>query len=122
MPAPDLSYSACIYDLADGPLLVSAEAIDGLEYWSLSGFDHKTVNFFTINDLETHGETAEIVLTSGRSQDDICAKPTYSSPTRKGIMLIRRLAPTKGLADALRSRVPWDVCAPIDPNTCKLVE
>lgn len=78
-PSPDLAYSVCRFDLALAPdgLRVRMAAYEG--YSSLSFFDANTNNFLT---LRGEGEAREVVLT----RED--------SPSDRGIILIRRLAPT----------------------------
>src|SRR5688572_4405526 len=46
-PSPDLAYSACVYDLAEGPVRVTASAWD--DYMSVSVFAHNSDNIFVIN-------------------------------------------------------------------------
>lgn len=77
-PSPDLAYSACRFDLAEAAngIRVQMAAYEG--YSSLSFFDAKTNNFLTIRG---DGKNQDITLTS------------ESSPSSKGIVLIRRLAP-----------------------------
>jgi uncharacterized membrane protein len=78
-PSPDLAYSGCRYDLALAPdgVRVRMAAFDG--YSSLSFFDAQTNNFLT---LRGDGAVREVVLTR------------ENSPSERGIILIRRLAPT----------------------------
>lgn len=120
MPSPDIGYSVCLYNLKDGPLRVHAEAIDGLAYWSLSGFDHRTVNFFTVNDIDTAGKSGDVVLATGAVEKKMCGLPVVKSETRTGIMLIRRLAPTPDAMERVNNMELLDVCAPIDPETCEI--
>ncbi len=79
-PSPDLAYSGCRFDLSQAPdgLLVRMAAFDG--YSSLSFFDAQTNNFLTVRG---NGEAQEVTLTR------------ENSPSDKGIILIRRLAPTE---------------------------
>lgn len=43
-PSPDLAYASCVYDLSDGPLLVSAAPSPDGGYVSISVFDARTDN------------------------------------------------------------------------------
>src|SRR5262245_34412663 len=46
-PAPDFAYSACVYDLSNGPVIISAAPYD--DYWSLSLYGENTDNFFVLD-------------------------------------------------------------------------
>ena len=78
-PSPDLAYSGCRFDLGQAPngIRVRMAAYDG--YSSLSFFDAQTNNFRTIRG---DGVAQEFTLNAG------------NAPSQKGIILIRRLAPT----------------------------
>lgn len=47
-PSPDLLYTACVFDISERPLHVTAPVQDS--YVSVSGFDANTNNFFAVND------------------------------------------------------------------------
>ncbi len=111
-PAPDLLYSACAYDLSDGPVAVTVGATPG--YWSASFFDAATNNFTTTNS-HTYGE--------GRTQFQLDTKPAPEhdmayhvvSPTRKGVVLIRRRIASQTQLLKLRQAQAGDACAPAAP-------
>ena len=94
-PSPDLAYSGCRFDLSQAPngLRVRMAAYDG--YSSLSFFDAQTNNFIT---LRGDGEAKEVVL----NRDN--------SPSDKGIILIRRLAPTQSDFAAAAQIAQGDIC------------
>ncbi len=94
-PSPDLAYSGCRFDLSQAPngLRVRMAAYDG--YSSLSFFDAQTNNFIT---LRGDGKAKEVVLTR------------ENSPSEKGIILIRRLAPTQSEYAAAAQIARGDVC------------
>ena len=54
-PSPDLLYSACPFDLSKGPLKITA-SVPHSTYWSVSGFDAATNNFFVRNDQQIAGK------------------------------------------------------------------
>lgn len=60
-PSPDLSYSACAYDLTNGPVQVTMTPFAG-HYSSLSVFDARTDVAFVRNDLQTKGKPFSIVI------------------------------------------------------------
>jgi uncharacterized membrane protein len=103
-PSPDLAYSLCRYDFSriEGPLVVKMAAWDN--YASLSFFDAKTNNFLTVRG---DGEAREVRLYG----PDTKASRQPRSPTATGIILIRRLAPTKALFDRAAATSDNDQCA-----------
>jgi len=94
-PSPDLAYSACRFDLSQAPngLRVRMAAFGG--YSSLSFFDAQTNNFIT---LRGDGEAREVVLNR------------ENSPSERGIILIRRLAPTESEFAAAALIAKGDIC------------
>jgi uncharacterized membrane protein len=93
-----LAYSACRFDLSEAPngVRVKMASYDG--YSSLSFFDAQTNNFRTIRG---NGEARETVLLpsdytfAASSAGLIVTHPDMTrAPSQKGIILIRRLAPT----------------------------
>lgn len=106
-PAPDFAYSACPYDLGPGPLAIHVAPWNA--YWSLSLYDENSDNFFTLNDREAR-DGGEVALVHGRA-DDVEAALVVRSPTRRGIALIRRLAPTPEAYAAARQVAAADTCA-----------
>jgi uncharacterized membrane protein len=103
-PSPDLAYSLCRYDFSriEGPLVVKMAAWDG--YSSLSFFDGTTNNFLTVRGA---GEAREVRLHG----PDADASLQPRSPTATGIVLIRRLAPTKADYDRAAATSDNDQCA-----------
>ena len=59
-PSPDLLYSACPFDLSKGPLKITAH-VPHSTYWSVSGFDAATNNFFVRDDQQIAGDSIEII-------------------------------------------------------------
>ena len=105
LPSPDLLYSTCALDLADGP--VSVSVIPGQDYLSLAVFDAATDNVFVTNDAAVHGAPIRLLIVGP-------ATPTVEAPagtvvvrldTRRGLLLLRGLAATPELRarnDAVR--------------------
>ncbi len=102
-PSPDLAYSVCRYDFAklSGPLTVRMATWDS--YSSLSFFDAETNNFFT---LRGDGQPREVVL-YGPDAADISGIRT---PTAKGLILIRRLAPSQADYERVHEVAASDLC------------
>jgi uncharacterized membrane protein len=107
-PAPDFAYSACAFDLSDGPVLSSAAPWDGS--WSLSLYAANSDNFFVIDDREARLGTEITLVRRGRSPPDGAAM-AVESPSVRGIALIRRLAPTPSLYNAASGVAREDVCS-----------
>jgi uncharacterized membrane protein len=90
-PSPDLSYSTCVFDVSDGPVLIDVEPVPG-HYWSVSIFDARTDVAAVRSDRDTGGKAARLVLHHKDMQ--IEKVPGYDHVTldhNKGIALIRIL-------------------------------
>jgi uncharacterized membrane protein len=109
-PAPDFAYSACVFDLAEGPVIITATPWD--DYWSLSLYGANSDNFFVIDDREAHSG-AEITLVRRGAAHPEGASMVVESPSARGIALIRRLAPTPSTYDAAKAIAVEDVCASV---------
>jgi uncharacterized membrane protein len=104
-PSPDLSYSLCVFDVSNGPVLVRAEPIPG-RYWSISIFDARTDVAAVRSDRDTGGKPALLALVRPGQQapDGYEAVPVGYD---KGIVLIRILLADKAefaTIDALRQK------------------
>lgn len=82
-PSPDLAYSICVFDLAQGPVAIDA-FVPPQRYWSLSVFDANTDNIFSVNDRAASGRYALTLSKDG-------AGGSLAVPGGKGIALIRIL-------------------------------
>ncbi|MCL4671748.1 MAG: DUF1254 domain-containing protein [Sphingomonadaceae bacterium] len=107
-PSPDLAYSVCRYDFdqLDGPLTVRMAAWDN--YSSVSFFDGETNNFLTVRG---DGKAREVVLHGPAP----VSSRAHRSPTTKGLILIRRLAPTQADYDRVTGVSASDLCT-ADPS------
>lgn len=108
--SPDFAYSACVYDLSNGPVVIAAAPWD--EYWSLSLYGDNTDNFFVIDDREAH-HGAEITLIKRGTPHPDGASMIVESPSTRGIALMRRLAPTASTYSAAAAVAREDVCAAV---------
>jgi uncharacterized membrane protein len=118
-PSPDLLYSACPFDLSKGPLKITAH-VPHSTYWSVSGFDAATNNFFVRNDQQIAGNSIEIIaLRPGMALPPLDAAPErviLFAPTDKGLFLIRVLMnDEKQLADldAMRHQASCETVASV---------
>jgi uncharacterized membrane protein len=103
-PSPDLLYSICLLDLADGPVRIRAADWGG--YLSLSLFAANTDNVFARNDGDVDGDIDVTVANSG--DVDVLLGST------RGIAIIRRLATDPvALARADEIRRNNDMCEPL---------
>ncbi len=108
-PSPDFAYSACAYDLSDGPVTIRVKPWDG--YWSLSLYASNSDNFYVVDDREAR-QGAVITLTRRIPRDAEDSGATYvRSPSTRGIALIRRLAPTPDAYAAAAQVARDDFCA-----------
>lgn len=113
-PSPDFAYFACAYDLADGP--ISIRVAPWPSYWSLSLYAANSDNFYVIDDRETAFD-ARVTLIRRGSRAPADATNVVESPSRRGIALIRRLAPDVASHAAANETARGDICAPITAVT-----
>ena len=106
--SPDLLYSACVFDLRDGPLHVTAPVPDS--YFSISGFAADTSNFFAFNDrtvpVDNDGRRRiDLVLTHGGHQPASLPADAHrvEAPSARGVILFRILIPEESALPALQS-------------------
>ena len=107
-PSPDFAYSACAYDLTDGPLTLRVAPWHA--YWSISLYAANSDNYFVVDDREARNGV-EIVLVQRRRDAPEDAARVVQSPSPRGIALIRRLAPTADEYDRAREVARGDVCS-----------
>jgi uncharacterized membrane protein len=101
--SPDLFYALCRYDLSEPGSTVSITMGEWPGYQSLSFFDAETNNFAT---LRGEGEAVRVVLKASRGD----GPEGIESPTERGVVLIRRLAPTQELFDQALEVAEADAC------------
>lgn len=85
--SPDLYYALCRYDLNTAGTGLVVTMAEWPDYQSLSFFDAQTDNFVT---LRGTGKMVRVRLLSPGSR---AVEGAIVSPTAKGVILIRRLAP-----------------------------
>lgn len=99
--SPDLFYSLCRYDLSDPAATLNVTVGEWPDYQSLSFFDAETNNFLTYRGT---GQSLAVTLAAPGSGGD------SESPTARGVILIRRLAPTQALYNAAAQAAKGDSC------------
>lgn len=114
-PAPDMAYAACVFDLGAGPVVIRIAR--GGQYQSLSVYADNTDNVFTLSDREMGPDGAEMVLYRAGSpapavKDGVILVP---SPSRRGVALDRRLAPSVAAFEALDPVRRLSQCGPYTP-------
>lgn len=110
-PSPDLAYSVCLFDLTKGDALqVRVGAYDN--YTSVSFFDDRTNNFASVrvgeNGDPTSGSNILLVAPGGTASGVSGAQ--IEAPSERGIILIRRLAPTQADYERVVSTSSSDSC------------
>jgi uncharacterized membrane protein len=102
--SPDLYYALCRYDLADPGQELTVRMGNWPDYQSLSLFDARTDNFAT---LRGTGRAVAVRLLPPGS---VAGPGAIVSPSEKGVVLIRRLAPDAGRFAAAVRAGAQDLC------------
>ncbi len=91
-PSPDLLYAACSYDLADGPMIVTAKP-PADTYWSAAFYSSETDNYAVTRDgPDTANGVTFVIHGEGAAPAHVPAGAILiTSPTRRGLMLMRSL-------------------------------
>lgn len=110
-PSPDLAYASCVYDLSKGPLLVTAAPSPGQGYVSLSVFAANTDNIAAL-DSSQYPQGIRFVLAM-KGQASPAGERVIESPSARGIILDRRLAPTAEKFAEVDLARRADNCAPL---------
>lgn len=112
--SPDLAYAACAWDVGEGPVRIRVAG--ATDYASLSLYAANTDNFFSLNDRTMGPDGAEIVLVAKGARPPAGVDPAsvVVAPSRRGLALDRRLAPTaEAFARVDAARRGGDVCEPL---------
>lgn len=108
--SPDVAYSVCLFDLADGPVLVQGGAWDS--YGSLNVYDGETDNVVSIDLGPEEPPVAGAVLGLARDEDhpvpDGLTMHVLNNP--QGVALIRRLSPTDEHYTLAEEAAAGDLC------------
>lgn len=112
-PSPDLAYSSCVFDLSGGPILVSAAPSPNAGYVSLSVFAANTDNVGVYDSLRSPQGIRFVLALTGQAVPS--GAPVVRSPSAKGIILDRRLAPDAATFAEVDQARRADSCAPLKP-------
>jgi uncharacterized membrane protein len=90
-PSPDLLYASCVYNLDQGPVVISAPVPE--RYWSMQFYQMNTNNFASIsNQREQHfrvGTDVKVTLVGPDANPAEYQGEVIQSPTTRGVMLLR---------------------------------
>jgi uncharacterized membrane protein len=114
-PSPDLLYSACSYDLSNGPIEVKAVVPAGT-YWSVSAFDNATNNWFVHNDRQMADPNLDLVIAppgSSSSNPPSAQRIVAVSPSMHGLVLIRTLIDDENQFPAIDQTRRQSSCGPL---------
>lgn len=103
--SPDLYYALCRFDLSEGGRRLDLRMGVWPDYQSLAFFDAETDNFATLRG--TGREVSVRLLPPGSAAED----GAIVSPTAKGVILIRRLAPDAARFAAAAEAGKADLCS-----------
>lgn len=106
-PSPEMAYAACVYDLSAGPVTLRAQPWPG--YMSLSFYSPSGGNYAVLNNSADPAAGLAVTLTASDPARGGTGR-SIRAPGRKGIVLLRRLAPGPRWPVAARLR-DRDVCA-----------
>jgi uncharacterized membrane protein len=91
--SPDLAYSTCTLDLTNGPVRIFIGK--GADYASAAFYAANTDNIFTLSDRSIGPGGARIVVQAAGSLAQATAgEVVVTLPSARGLMLVRRLAPS----------------------------
>ncbi|MGD0856349.1 MAG: DUF1254 domain-containing protein [Dehalococcoidia bacterium] len=98
-PNADMYFSNMAYDLSKGPILFTAPVpVD--HYWSVSYYANNSDNFFVINDAQVKSNPVKILLiTKGMKYSNPDNAQVVTSPTIRGVMLVRQAVPDEDRLD-----------------------
>lgn len=114
-PSPDLAYSICLFDFSKIQTPLQIQAQHWSNYASISFFDAQTNNFETIRIGYADGkiiQTRVLLLAPDSTYSVSSTEDTYyiRSPSERGLILIRRLAPTSQDYENVRKHAVFDIC------------
>ncbi|MEM7007358.1 MAG: DUF1254 domain-containing protein [Pseudomonadota bacterium] len=116
-PSPDLAYSVCLFELSGNDALrIQTGTYD--RYTSVSFFDDRTNNFATVRVSSDEG--ADIVLLApGRARlgTGVFEGQQIEAPSQRGLILIRRLAPTENDYARVVEASAADRCATLERSS-----
>ena len=107
----DLVYSACVYDLTNGPVRIVAPK--GTGYASISAFAANTDNFFVMDDRNVDADHLHAIFHLPGQSANSDQAAIVESPSAKGIILVRYLIEEESrLKHYIRQQYAIE-CAPV---------
>lgn len=91
-PSPDLAYSSCVFDLSGGPVLIEAAPSPNQGYVSISVFASNTDNIAVFDSAQAPQGVRFVLAREGQAVPQ--GERVVISPSDRGIVLDRRLAPS----------------------------
>jgi len=115
-PAPDLVYSACVFDLSDGPVNITVPKPANGRYASLSFYAGNTDNFAVFNDRDADFDDGlNVLLVATRPSVTPASWADYDavveSPSQRGIILLRRIVESDAAFPAINAERVRAACA-----------
>lgn len=109
----EIALSACAYDLADGPIAITLGDFDGVTSLTLYAEDGSA--FFVTSDRESEDGRVRLVLYRQGRPEPGRAGASTPSPSRRGVAVVRRLAPSSERFEQAEAARRNDRCAPFTP-------
>ena len=110
-PSPDLAYSTCAFDLAKGPQLIEAAPSPDAGYVSISVFAANTDNIAVFDSSQSPQGIRFVLAREGQATP--AGAKVVISPSDRGIVLDRRLAPNADMFAAADEARRSDNCQPV---------
>jgi uncharacterized membrane protein len=120
-PDPAVAMAVCAFDLEQGPLRVASTGSSGFQSLSFHGRDGSV--FYALTDRASVRGAIDIALMTQRQLDETLAREDEDepvrelrivSPVRRGLVVVRALAPFPSLKPHAEAAVQSVVCSPAD--------
>jgi uncharacterized membrane protein len=109
LPAPDLLYATCVFDVSSKPLRIEAKVPDS--YWSMALYSETGDLFLVANDTTSKDRVVRVIL--GSSKRDVPDGYRFvQAPSPTGVVVFRTLIDTEAKLDDLRYAQRDLTCAP----------
>jgi uncharacterized membrane protein len=110
--SPDLAYSTCALDLSKGPVEVFIGK--GADYASVALYAANTDNVFVLNDRKMGPQGTRLMIVSpNMPRIGPLGTPVVSLPSNRGLILVRRLAPSPADYARVVTERAGDSCQPV---------
>jgi uncharacterized membrane protein len=110
--SPDVFYATCVFDLAAGPVMIASPSVPGT-HSVVALFADNTDNFFVAGDWR--GESLALVIARDGARPPT-GLPVVSSPSIKGLALVRVLVGDERDADAIDAARRSAICGRLAPS------